>query len=59
MEEAFIVAPGAHGLAREIEDFGSEAWRDILPARRVQPGDAISVTNKLSFRSFHIQNSCF
>ena len=25
MEEAFIVAPGAHGLAREIEYFSSKA----------------------------------
>ena len=25
MEEAFIVAPGAHRLTREIEDLGSEA----------------------------------
>ena len=25
MEEAFIVAPGAHGLAREIEHFSSKA----------------------------------
>jgi len=25
MEEAFIVAPGAHGLAREVENFGREA----------------------------------
>ena len=25
MEEAFIVAPGAHRLAREIENLGSEA----------------------------------
>jgi len=25
MEEAFIVAPGAHGLVREVEDFGRKA----------------------------------
>ena len=59
MEEAFRVATGTHRLARETEDFGHEAWRDILIAGRVLPGGAILVTGKLSFSSLHIQNSCF
>jgi len=54
------VAPGTRGLAREAEDFGREAQRDILPAGRALPsGGAILVTGKLSFRSLYIQNSFF
>jgi len=46
MKKTFIVAPGAHSLTREVEDLGSEAKCDILPARWVVPGGAISVASK-------------
>ena len=59
MKETFIVAPGAHGLTREVENLGSEAECDILPARWILPGGAIAVASELSFRAFHIQDSRF
>ena len=48
MEKAFVVPPLTKGLAREGENLGSKAKRNILPARRVVSDSPVLVTSELS-----------
>jgi len=48
MEKAFLVPPLTEGLAREVENLGSKAKRNILPARRVVSDSPVLVTSELS-----------
>ena len=48
VKKAFIVARLIKELAREVENLGSKAKRNILPARRVVSDRPVLVTSELS-----------
>ena len=59
MEKAFVVAPLAEGITREVKYLGSKAEGHILPAGGVMSGSSVLVPSELSFRPLHVGDAGF